>query len=50
MTIHIKDLGLLTRYNVVDITQSKYNEKISNKTYIDKLLVEFGWLLNEDRI
>ena len=40
MTIQIKDLGLITRYNGVDITQSKYYIKISNETYINKLLKE----------
>ena len=50
MTIQIKDLGLLTRYNGVNITQSKYYIKISNKTYIDKLLKEHDWLLNDDKI
>ena len=49
MTIDIKDLGLLNRYNGVDITQSKYYVKISNKHYIDKLLNEQGWLLNDNK-
>lgn len=50
MTIDIKDLGRLTRYNGVDITQAKYYVKLSNKTYIDKLLEEHDWLLNDDSI
>ena len=50
MTIQIKDLGLLTRYNGVDITQSKYYIKICNETYINKLLKEHDWLLNDDKI
>ena len=32
MTIDIKDLGRLTRYNGVDITQAKYYIKLSNET------------------
>ncbi len=50
MTIQIKDLGLLTKYNSVDIIQSKYYIKISNETYIDKLLKEHNWLLDDDKI
>ena len=40
MTIDIKDLGRLTCYNGVDITQAKYYIKQSFETYIDKLLEE----------
>lgn len=51
MTIDIKDLGLISRYKgSVDITQSKYYIKISNETYIDKLLGEHDWLLNDDNV
>ena len=50
MTIHIKDLGLLTRYNGVDITQSKYYVKLSNETYINELLAEHKWLINDNMI
>ena len=50
MTIDIKDLGRLTRYNGVDITQAKYFVKLSNETYIDKLLEEHNWLLHDDSI
>lgn len=50
MAIDIKDLGRLTRYNGVDITQAKYYVKLSNETYIDKLLEEHDWLLNDDSI
>ena len=50
MTIDIKDLGRLTRYNGVNITQAKYYIKLSNETYIDKLLEEHDWLLNDDII
>ena len=49
MTIDIKDLGLLTRYNGVDICQSKYYVKLSNATYIEKLLEEHEWLLADDK-
>ena len=49
MTIDIKDLGLLNRYNGVDIMQTKYFVKISNETYINKLLKEHDWLLTENK-
>ena len=50
MTIDIKDLGRLNRYNGVDILQTKYYIKVSNATYINKLLEEHDWLLNDDDI
>ena len=50
MTIQIKDLGLLNRYNGVDITQAKHYIKISNETYINKLLEEHNWLIDDDQI
>ena len=50
MTIDIKDLGRLNRYNGVDITQTKYYVKLSNETYVNKLLEEHDWLLHDDTI
>ena len=50
MTIDIKDLGRLNRYNGVDIPQTKDYIKISNETYINKLLEEHEWLLDDDEI
>ena len=50
MTIDIKDLGRLTRYNGVDITQAKYFVKLSNPTYVDKLIEEHDWLLHDSNI
>ena len=50
MTIDIKDLGRLSRYNGVDITQSKYYIKLSNSTNINKLLQEHEWLLHDTHI
>ena len=47
MTINIKDLGRLNRYNGVDISQTKYYVKLSNETYINKLLQEHEWLLQD---
>ena len=51
MIIDMKDLaGLLTRYNGVGITQSKYFVKLSKKTYINKLLLEHDWILQDNVI
>ena len=44
LTIDIKDLGELTRYNGVDVTQSRHYIKLSNKTYFDKVAEEHAWL------
>ena len=40
MTIDIKDLGIITRFNGLDVHQSKYYTKISNATYIQKIINE----------
>ena len=47
LTIKIKDLGELTRYNSFDVTQSRHNVKISNKTSFDKVAEEHTWLQME---
>ena len=46
MTIKIKDLGQLTRYNGVDVIQSKHYIKINNPTYIDKIVQEHSWMID----
>jgi len=38
MTIKIKHLGVITRFNSVDITQTRNYIKISNNTYFNKIL------------
>ena len=38
MSVQIKYLGLLTRYNGVDVEQTSQYVKIYNRTYIDKIL------------
>ena len=40
MSIDIKDLGLVNRFNGVDITQTRDYVKISNATYINKIINE----------
>ena len=43
MKIEIKDLGLLKRYNGVDIDQTQDYIKIYTRTYIDKILLGHKW-------
>jgi hypothetical protein len=38
MTINVKRLGRLERFNGMDISQTKHFIKLSNKTYINKFL------------
>ena len=40
MTIEIKDLGIITRFNGLDITQTSDYIKISNATYVQKIINE----------
>ena len=40
MSIEIKDLGLISRFNGLDVTQSRHYVKISNEIYIDKIINE----------
>ena len=50
MTIEIKDLGSLDRYNGVDVTQTRDFVKLSNKTYMQRVLDGHAWLLNDTNI
>lgn len=45
MKIKIKDLGKLTRYNGVDVIQSKHFIKLNNPTYIRKIIQEHSWMI-----
>ena len=47
MTIQIKNLGLLTRFNGIDILQAKQYIKLFNKTYIEKISSHHHWLAEE---
>ena len=38
MTIKVKPLGIIERFNGVDISQTKHYIKLSNETYINKIL------------
>jgi len=47
MTIKIKNLGMLSRFNGIDIMQSKHYIKLYNKTYITKVSSHHDWLHDE---
>ena len=44
MSIQIKTLGVINRFNGVDIVQTRYYNKVYNKTYIEKILRDKNWL------
>jgi len=46
LTIPLKRLGILTLFNGLDITQSKYYIKVSCKTYIERICDKYldGWM------
>ena len=43
MTVKIKSLGVITRFNGVNITQTRNFIKVHNKTYIEKILNDKNW-------
>ena len=47
MTIDVKQLGIIDRFNGVDVTQTKHYIKLSNRTYIEKFLQRHKWLQDE---
>ncbi len=47
MTVRIKHLGQITRFNGVDVLQSKHYIKLYNKTYIEKILQRHDWIHTE---
>lgn len=47
MTIKIKDIGLITRYNEVDFEQTREYIKIHSHTYIQKICKAHGWDTDE---
>jgi deoxyuridine 5'-triphosphate nucleotidohydrolase len=49
MTINVKQLGQLERFNGMDVTQTKHYIKLSNKTYINKFLQRHEWIHTENR-
>ena len=47
MTVQIKYLGLLTRFNGVDIDQTSDYIKIHNNTYVEKIIKGHSTWMNE---
>jgi dUTPase len=47
MTIDVKLLGIITRFNGIDIDQCREYVKIHNTTYIDQIIAKNPWL-NDD--
>ena len=45
MSMDVKDLGLIDRFNGMDIIQTKYYVKISCEKYLSKMLQAHDWLL-----
>ena len=48
MTIQIKDLGTLTRYNGVDVMQTRDYIKLKNPTYLKKIIQEHQWMVENE--
>ncbi len=49
MTIDAKHLGLIDRFNGVDIEQTRHYIKIHGKTYIQKIFEAHRWLEKDKR-
>ena len=47
MTIDVKELGLISRFNGVDVEQTRHYIKLSNAVYINKILKNHSWLNDE---
>ena len=47
MTIDVKSLGMITRFNGVDIDQRREYIKIHNTTYIDQIINKHPWLRDD---
>mmetsp|Transcript_1111 Transcript_1111/g.1700 ORF Transcript_1111/g.1700 Transcript_1111/m.1700 type:complete len:342 (+) Transcript_1111:23-1048(+) len=47
MSMDVKDLGIIGRFNGVDIFQTKYYVKITCERYITKMLQAHDWMLKE---
>ena len=47
MTIDVKELGMMSRFNGVDVQQSKHFVKLFNSTYIEKIMTRHEWIHQE---
>jgi len=45
MTMDVKGLGIIGRFNGMDIEQTKWYVKIHSERYLSKMLQDHGWLL-----
>ena len=48
MTITVKELGIINRFNGVDVLQSRHYIKLYNTTYIEKMLERHHWLKEDN--
>ena len=48
MTIEVKELGLISRFNGIDVDQTRDYIKLSNATYINKILGNHPWILLDE--
>ena len=46
MTINVKELGQISRFNGVEVMQAADFVKIYNKTYIEKIMAQHTWIHN----
>ena len=47
MSIDVKDLGIVNRFNGIDIEQTRHFVKLHCKTYIEKIVNEQKWIEND---
>jgi len=47
MSIKVTELGLITRFNGIDVDQTRDCIKLSNATYIDKFVKKHSWILDD---
>ena len=47
MTINVTELGLISRFNCVNVEQTRYYIKLSNAVYIHKILKSHLWINDE---
>ena len=47
MTIDVKSLGVIDRFNGIDIEQTRDYVKLYNTTYINKMLLRHDWIHKE---
>jgi deoxyuridine 5'-triphosphate nucleotidohydrolase len=48
MTIEVKELGTIERFNGIDVDQTRDYIKLSNGTYIRKILRNHQWILDDE--